>query len=124
AWIDFFRNGTSEVVKKVEHCLEHDLVGIGDLIFCEIIQGIRNKSEHAEISALLLSLPHYEMVGFRIAEKAAGNYRLLRTKGITIRKTIDVIIGTFCAENNLEIIHNDRDFDLMAPHINLTPYEI
>jgi predicted nucleic acid-binding protein len=59
------------------------------------------------------------MVGFRIAEKAAPNYRLLRERGIRIRKTIDVIIGTFCAENNFDLIHFDKDFDFMAPVIGL-----
>jgi predicted nucleic acid-binding protein len=123
AWIEYFRNGTPEVVRMVDYCLEHDLAGIGDLIYCEVVQGIRTKSERTEVSTLFLSLPQYEMVGFQIAEKAAENYRLLRTKGITIRKTIDVIIGTFCAENSLEFIHNDRDFDLLAHHIHLKIYE-
>ena len=49
------------------------------------------------------------MVGFSIAEKSAANYRLLRSKGITVRKTIDVVIGTFCAEHGFPIIHNDSD---------------
>lgn len=62
------------------------------------------------------------MVGFAIAEKAADNYRHLRSKGVTVRKTIDVLIGTFCAENSFEIVHNDRDFTLMAKHMGLKIY--
>ena len=53
------------------------------------------------------------------AEKSASNYRLLRSKGVTVRKTIDVLIGTFCAEHGLQLIHHDSDFDLMAKHIGL-----
>ncbi|MBN1128702.1 MAG: PIN domain nuclease [Chitinispirillaceae bacterium] len=122
AWIEFFRNSASPVVHQVDTCLEKNLVGIGDLIFCEIIQGIKQEQERDRVSSLLLSLPQYDMVGFRIAEKAADNYRLLQSKGLTIRKTIDVIIGTFCAENGFTLIHNDRDFVTMASAINLITY--
>ncbi len=124
AWIEYFRNGITSVVKTVDYCLERDLVGIGDLVYCEVIQGIRSNRDRGQVSSLLLSLPHYNMAGFEIAEKAAQNYRLLRSKGFTVRKTIDVIIGTFCAENGFEIVHNDRDLKLMARHIGLEQYEI
>ena len=59
------------------------------------------------------------MVGFSIAEKSASNYRLLRSRGVTVRKTIDVPIGTFCAAHRMQLIHHDSDFDLMAKHIGL-----
>ena len=122
AWIEFFRNSASPVVHDVDVCLERNLVGIGDLIYCELIQGIKLKNERERVSSLLLSLPQYDMVGFRIAEKAADNYRLLQSKGLTISKTIDVIIGTFCSENGFTLIHNDRDFDAMASAIKLRTY--
>ena len=119
AWIEFFRDGEPSVVEKVDQCLERDLVGIGDLIYCEVIQGIRSPQERNRVSSLLLSLPRYDMVGFKIAEKAADNYRILRSKGITIRKTIDVIIATFCVETGLSLVHNDRDFSFMAHPLQL-----
>lgn len=119
AWIEYFRGGLPRVVKKVDQCLEQDLVGIGDLVYCELMQGIRSPRERNVVSALLLSLPQFDMVGFSIAEKSAANYRLLRSKGVTVRKTIDVLIGTFCAEHGLQIVHNNSDFDLMAKHIGL-----
>ena len=124
AWIEYFRAGEPCVVARVDRCLDQDLVGVGDIVYCEVIQGIRSSRQRREISSLLLSLPRYEMVGFAIAEKAARNYRLLRSRGVTVRKTIDVIIGTFCAERGFTIIHHDRDFDLMAGHIGLGMYEI
>ena len=92
---------------------------MGDLIYCEVMQGIRSPRERREVSALLLSLPRFEMVGFSMAEKSASNYRLLRAKGVTVRKTIDVLIGTFCAEHGLQLIHHDADFNRMAKHIGL-----
>ena len=119
AWIEYLRGGIPRVVEKVDQCLEQDLVGIGDLVYCEVMQGIRAPRERSRISALLLSLPQFDMVGFSIAEKSAANYRLLRSKGVTVRKTIDVLIGTFCAEHKLQLVHNDSDFDLMAKHIGL-----
>ena len=119
AWVEYLRDGEPSVVGKVDRCLDQDLVAIGDLVYCEVMQGIRSEHEREEVSTLLLTLPRYEMVGFRIAERSAHNYRLLRSRGLTVRKTVDVIIGTFCAENGLQIVHHDRDFDLMAPHIGL-----
>ncbi len=59
------------------------------------------------------------MVGVAVAEKSAANYRLLRSKGVNVRKTIDVLIGAFCAANGFQIVHNDSDFDRMALHIGL-----
>jgi len=120
AWIEYLRDGEPSVVEKVDRCLDQDLVGIGDLIYCEVLQGIRQPRQRRKVSGLLLSLPKFEMVGFHIAEKASQNYRLLRRRGITVRKTIDVIIGTFCAENDLPIVRLDRDFDLMAGAIGLS----
>ena len=119
AWIEYLQDGLPRVVNKVDLCLEQDLVGIGDLVYCEVMQGIRSPRERRDVSTLLLSLPQFDMVGFSMAEKSAANYRLLRSKGVTVRKTIDILIGTFCAENGLRLIHHDSDFDLMAKHIGL-----
>jgi predicted nucleic acid-binding protein len=119
AWVEFFRGGAPEVVEKVDRCLDQELVGIGDLVYCEVMQGIRSPRERREVSTLLLSLPRFGMVGFGMAEKSAANDRLLRSKGVTVRKTIDVLIGTFCAEHGFQLVHNDADFSLMARHIGL-----
>lgn len=120
AWVEYFRNGRPDIVAKVDWHLEKESVGIGDLIYCEVMQGIRSGHQRLEVSTLLLSLPQFHMVGFRIAEKSAANYRLLRSRGVTVRKTIDLLIGTFCAERGFQIVHCDSDFDLMASHLGLT----
>ena len=119
AWIEFFKNGNQDVVEKVDDALQHDLIIMGDLIFCEIMQGIRSKKEQRRIASLFQSLPRRQMVGFHIAERSADHYRSLRARGITIRKTMDMLIGTFCAENGYTLIHYDKDFDRMARHIGL-----
>ena len=119
AWIEYFAGGSPDVVAKVDHRLDRDLVGIGDLVYCEVVQGIRSSRQRRQVSSLLLSLPQFEMVGLAMAERSAANYRLLRSKGVTVRKTIDVFIGTFCAEHRFPLVHHDSDFDLMAGHIGL-----
>ncbi len=119
AWIEYFQDGDPGVSDKVDRSLGREGVGIGDLIYCEVMQGIRSSRQRREVSSLLLSLPRFEMVGFAMAERSAANYRLLRSRGVTVRKTIDVLIGTFCAERGIPLIHRDSDFDLMAPHIGL-----
>jgi predicted nucleic acid-binding protein len=119
AWVEYFRDGDPAVVAKVDRCLDEELVCVGDLIYCEIMQGIRSGKQRREVGSLLMALPRFEMVGFHVAERAAANYRLLRSRGVSVRKTIDVIIATFCAENDHRILHCDKDFDQMAPHIGL-----
>jgi predicted nucleic acid-binding protein len=119
AWIEYFRGGQPGVVAKVDRCLDRELVGIGDLVYGEVMQGLRSPGARAQVSGLLLALPRFAMVGFSMAEKSAANCRLLRSRGVTVRKTINVLIGTFCAEHGLQLIHRDSDFDLMARHIGL-----
>ena len=70
-WIEYFRGGLPRIVEKVDQSLTQDLVGIGDLVFCEIMQGVRSPRERREVSDLLLSLPQFDMVGFNIAQKSA-----------------------------------------------------
>lgn len=120
AWIEYLGDGHAQTCEKVDRALSEGLVCIGDLIYCEIMQGIYDRRQQQDVSALLLALPQMEMVGFAMAAKSSQNYRILRSKGITVRKTIDVLIATFCTEYGHELIHFDRDFDLMAPHIGLT----
>jgi predicted nucleic acid-binding protein len=99
--------------------VDQELVGIGDLVHCEVMQGVRHPRQRAGVSSLLLSLARFDMVGFRVADRSATNYRLLRSKGVTVRKTIDVLIGTFGVERGFAIVHFDADFDRMAAHIGL-----
>ena len=85
----------------------------------EIIQGFRNNEDFNKAKKFLSFLEFKELVGFDIALQASINYRTLRRKGITVRKTIDVIIGTYCIENGLTLLHDDHDFDPMEKHLNL-----
>jgi predicted nucleic acid-binding protein len=68
---------------------------------------------------IISRLEYFDLVGQEIAFKVAENYRKLRSKGITIRKKIDIIIGTFCIENHFRLLHNDRDFDPLVKCLGL-----
>ncbi len=118
AWVEYFR-GESGVADVVDRCLREEQVVIGDLVWCEVLQGIRSSQQRREVARLFSALPQRNLVGFEVADQAAVNYRLLRREGLTIRKTIDVIIGTFCCLKGLRLVHNDRDFEHMAPLIGL-----
>jgi predicted nucleic acid-binding protein len=57
-----------------------------------------------------------------LAIKAASNFRFLRSKGVTIRKTVDILIGSWCIEHEVELLHNDKDFDQIATQLPLQIY--
>ena len=86
-------------------------LGLTDLILCEVLQGIRDDRQAARVRQELLEFEILTMGGIALAVASAQNYRLLRTRGRTVRKTIDCLIATFCLLNDHELIHNDRDFD-------------
>ncbi len=91
----------------------------GDLILTEVLQGFRNGAEYNKAPMLLDTLELRMLGGHEIALTAANNYRALRRRGITPRETIDMIIGTYCIENRLELLHSDRDFDVLEKELGL-----
>jgi len=110
-WIDFFRGLDEPHVKRLENALISDRLYIGDLIIAELLQGVKNDKGAKEIRGIISKLTVVNMVNESIAYKSAENYRILRTNGKTVRKTIDMLIATFCIEKGMTLIHNDRDFD-------------
>ena len=118
-WIDFFNGNAHEYTDALDHALDKGVAAIGDLIFLEILQGFRSDKEYNQAKHRLGALDHYEMLGHPIALKSAENYRALRKKGLTIRRTTDVIIATFCIENNLPLLFSDKDFQPFVKHLGL-----
>lgn len=118
-WIDYLRGIEAPHTDALDHELLHNRVVTGDIIIAEFLQGFRKEKDFLEAKKIMDSLVYYDFVGKEIAIQAALNFRILRKKGITVRKTIDVIIATFCIVNNLMLIHNDRDFDPMEEHLGL-----
>ena len=119
AWIDYFRGVEAPHTDALDYELQYNRIITGDLIITEFLQGFRNNSDFLTAKKIMESLEYKDFVGKKIAYQAAENYRILRKKGITARKTIDVIIATFCIENGYQLIHNDRDFDIMEIHLGL-----
>jgi predicted nucleic acid-binding protein len=99
--------------------LINDEVVIGDLILLEILQGFRSDKDYETAKGHLMALHQFSMLSTDIAIKAAENYRILRKKGITIRKTADVIIATFCINNRIPLLFSDRDFIPFKKHLKL-----
>lgn len=121
-WVTFFRQVSSFHTQALDSSLAAKTVLVGDLIAAEVMQGIKGKREERLVASALLTLPSRDLCGFHIAEKAAENYRRLRTKGVTVRGTIDVIIATWCIENDVPLLHNDRDFSVMEAELGLPCY--
>ncbi len=118
-WIDYFNGNINKETDLLDIALDKEEVAIGDLIFLEILQGFRSDKDYEQAKNILLSLEQYEMFGHSMVEKCAYNYRSLRKKGITIRKTADVIIATFCIEKQIPLLFSDRDFLPFVEHLKL-----
>jgi predicted nucleic acid-binding protein len=118
-WINQFNQVPDPAVERLRTLITEGPLLVGDLILCEVLQGF-----HSEVQTQLVerALSQYQLVALsspELAIKAAANYRLLRRRGITIRKTIDVIIGTFCIERGHALLHSDRDFEPMERFFGL-----
>ncbi len=118
-WIDFFNGRTSRETDLLDDFLSSDLLLTGDIILAEVLQGFRTESDFRRARRALDRLEFRPMLGRAIALKSAVNDRLLRAKGITVRKTIDMLIATFCIEHGHELLHADRDFDPIQQHLGL-----
>jgi len=118
-WIDYFNGQETEKTNTLDSALIDGTVAIGDIIFLEILQGFKHDKDYKRAKNTLSSLDQYEMFGRTMVTKCANNYRTLRKKGITIRKTTDIIIATFCIDNKLPLLYSDRDFEPFSRYLNL-----
>ena len=117
--IDYLRGRGGPAVEFLDRTINERQIALGDLILMEVLQGIRNPRELREAEAALESFPCFELAGVDRARSAAASYRALRSAGITPRSPVDVLIATFCIEEEFAILANDRDFRLMAPVLGL-----
>jgi hypothetical protein len=117
--VDYLNGVDTPHTSWLDEQLEQQRLGLTDLILCEVLQGIRDDERAAEVRRELLAFEILTMGGIALAVTAARNYRTLRARGRTVRKTIDCLIATFCLVNNHELIHNDRDFDHFEHVLNL-----
>jgi predicted nucleic acid-binding protein len=110
-WIDYVRGVESVQTDLLDYELLHDRVATGDIIIVEFLQGFWEEKDLKIAKKIMDRLEYYDFLGKEMAILAAENYRKLRKNGVTVRKTIDVIIATFCIDKGFELLHNDRDFD-------------
>lgn len=118
-WIDYVNGVITPQTDILDRELQEDRVITGDLIITEFLQGFRNDKQFKVAKEMMDSLQYYDFVGRKTAIKAAQNFRMLRKKGVTIRKTIDVLIATFCLEHGFELLHNDKDYDSIEAILGL-----
>jgi predicted nucleic acid-binding protein len=110
-WIGHLRNLDTRAVRALRSIEDPDTIIVGDIVLLEVLQGARNQARATRIENDLRRFQIEPMLDDNLAIRAARNYRTLRERGVTIRKTIDVIIATFCLERNHALLHDDRDFD-------------
>jgi predicted nucleic acid-binding protein len=118
-WIDFLNGRNAPHVRRLHALLGKEEIIVGDLMLCEVLQGLDGERAAREVEALLRRFDIVSMAGDAIATAAARNFRALRRRGITVRKTIDLLIGTWCIENRRPLLHNDGDFRPMARYLGL-----
>lgn len=118
-WIDYFNGVDTQQTATLDVCLSSTLIVVGDLIVAELLQGFRNDQDFQLAKSLLEPLEQVQLCNAEIAIKSAQNYRALRKQGVTVRKTIDCIIATYCVENNMALLFSDRDFVPFVNHLNL-----
>jgi predicted nucleic acid-binding protein len=110
-WIDYLNGVQTPQTDWVDTEVEKQRLGLTDLILCEILQGVKTNEQATEAQRELMKFEVMPMSGIELAVAAAQNYRKLRAKGRTVRKTVDCLIATFCLTNGFALLHNDRDFD-------------
>ena len=118
-WISYFNGDTTPEAEILDLMLGEEAIAIGDLILLEVLQGFRSDSGYNSAKKHLAELNQVEMLGTDMAIKAAENYRKLRKKGVTIRKTADVIIASFCIQNKFPLLFSDKDFLPFVKHLKL-----
>ncbi len=118
-WIDYFNGKSTPEVMKLDSLLGVESISTGDLILVEVLQGFRNDKDYKIAKNLITSLTVFNLLDSNSAIKSANNFRALRKKGITVRKTVDSIIATFCIQNKLSLLHSDKDFKPFHKHLRL-----
>jgi predicted nucleic acid-binding protein len=118
-WVDYFNGRDTPQTTRLDAALGVEPLAIGDLILTEVLQGFRTEADFVQARALLLSLTVFELLGLENAIRSAEHYRALRKRGVTIRKTADVIIATFCIVEGHSLLFSDKDFQPFVEHLGL-----
>ena len=118
-WIEYFNGKINPQTDYLDAALGKEVIIVGDIILTEVLQGFRDDSDFRKAKELLSTFQFMDMLGRDLAVKSAENYRILRKKGVTVRKTIDVMIATFCIHHGISLLHSDQDFDPLTKYLKL-----
>lgn len=118
-WIDYFRGDPTPESDRLDKLLGVEPLATGDLVLTEVLQGFDDEREFNQAKGLLTSLAIVELGGRDVAIEAARNFRVLRSRGVTVRKTIDTVIATRCIKDGFALLYSDKDFDPFVEHLGL-----
>ncbi len=118
-WIDYFNGKTTPETDYLDRILAERMILVGDIILGEVLQGFRTDADFEQAHNALAKFEQVSLLTPSLAVQSARNYRALRKRGITIRKTIDCFIATYCIETGCELLHADRDFIPFEQHLRL-----
>ncbi len=118
-WVDYLRGSRNPETEWLEREADRRRLGLPDLVLCEVLQGVRGEQEFGWVRTELQRFKLFETGGEALVIEAARNYRTLRDQGLTVRKTIDCLIATFCMANGHALLHRDRDFDAFEKILGL-----
>lgn len=118
-WVDYFNGQINPETDYLDQLLSEEVILVGDLILAETLQGFREDHDFSLARETLSRFAQTEMVNLQLAQQSAHNYRELRKKGVTVRKTIDCLIATFCIVGKHSLLHRDSDFDGFEKHLGL-----
>jgi predicted nucleic acid-binding protein len=119
-WVDYLRGVSTAETDWLDTELDRQRLGLTDIILCEVLQGVQDDATAADVERRLRKLEVFESGGVDLASDAARNYRILRARGHTVRKTIDCLIATFCIRERHSLLHRDRDFDPFETFLDLS----
>ena len=118
-WIGYFNGIINPHTDWLDSALGKSIIIVGDLILMEVLQGFKVDRDFHTARELLSNFQFMEMLGWELAIKSAENYRFLRRKGVTVHKTMDILIGTFCIHHNISLLHDDQDFNPLMKYLGL-----
>jgi predicted nucleic acid-binding protein len=118
--VDYFQGVRNAETDWLDAELERRRLGLTDIILCEVLQGVRDDVAAKAVERELAKLEVFDTGGVALARDAARNYRALRSRGHTVRKTIDCLIATFCLREHHSLLHRDRDFDPFEKFLDLS----
>lgn len=118
-WINYFNGIADRQTDILDLLIQREVVLVGDLILIEVLQGFKSDHDFNIAKKLFNNFPQVGLGGFLVAQQSVANYRLLRKKGITVRKTIDVIIATYCIQEDISLLSSDKDFDPLVEYCGL-----